>query len=78
MRMQNIEAALTHVKTTEPDAEGFFVLDDRLAGRLNLPADVVAFPVFSGTRTDLGLILVAKKSIGNRSQLVGKIRKAVK
>lgn len=77
MRMQNIEAALTYVKTTQPDAEGFFIPDDRLAGRLNLPTDVVIFPVFSGTRANLGLIVVAKKSIGDRSQLVSKLRKAV-
>ena len=78
MRMQHIEKALSYIKTTEPDADGFFALEDRLAGSLNLPTDVVIFPVFSGTRTNLGLFLVANKSIGNRSQLAGKIRKAVK
>ena len=78
IRIQHIEKALTYVTTTEPDADGFYTIDDRLAGNLNLPADVVVFPVFSGTRANLGLILVASKTIGNRSQLAAKIRKTVK
>ncbi len=78
MRMQHIEKALSYVITAEPDADGFFTLEDRLAGTLNLPTDVVVFPVFSGTRSNLGLILVANKSIGDRSQLAMKIRKTVK
>jgi hypothetical protein len=78
MRLQHIEKALTYVQTAEPDTDGFFMLDDRLAGNFNLPADVVVFPVFSGSRANLGLILVATKNIGNRSQLAGKIRKIIK
>ncbi|MFH2131442.1 MAG: hypothetical protein ABIK68_13790 [bacterium] len=78
MRMSNIEAALSHVRSTEPDVEGFYTIDDRLAGKLNLPADVVIFPVFSSTNADLGLILVARKGIPDKAKLAGKIRKAIK
>lgn len=78
MRMNHIEMALEHVKTTDPDRDGFFSIDDHLAGRLNLPADVVIYPVFSSTRTDMGLILVAGKAIGNLPQLVAKIKKLIK
>ncbi len=78
MRMGHIEKALTYTKTTEPDEDGVYSIDDKLAGQFNLPADIIFIPIFSATRATMGVILVASNTIGERAQLVGKIRKAIK
>ncbi len=78
MRLNHIEKALSHVKAIEPDTDGFYSIDDKLAGNLNLPADVVIYPIFSSSKIEMGVILVARCAIGDRKKLVGKIKKTIK
>jgi len=78
MRMTHIEQTLKYVRETEPDRDGFYSIDDRLAARLNLPADVMIFPVFSATRTDLGLFLVARQGAADLPRLTAKLKKQIR
>lgn len=78
MRLSHIERALDFVKSREPDLDGFYSIDDQLAGKFNIPSDCVIYPIFSSSRAELGVILVARKSMGDLAQLVGKIKKLIR
>jgi hypothetical protein len=77
-RLQHIEEGLKIVREGTPDEDGFFTIEDQQAKRMNLPSGVVVFPIISRTRTEFGLLLIVKKSVEKRRDLVKRIVKLVR
>jgi hypothetical protein len=76
-RLQQIEEGLKIARDRIPDDDGFITIDDQMAQRMNLPSGVVVFPVFSRIRTELGMMLIMRKSVENRRELAKQIVKLI-
>lgn len=73
MKLRNVDEALRYVRSDKPDDFGFHTPNDKTAGLLNVPADVMLYGVESKINRDHGLILVFHKSVQNREELRSKI-----
>lgn len=77
-RLRHIEEALQTVKANPPNSNRFYLIDDRQATNMNMPADVLLYPIFSRSNNSLGMILVFRKTLGKKSKLINKIEKIIK
>ncbi|MCP4755663.1 MAG: hypothetical protein GY866_32770 [Proteobacteria bacterium] len=77
-RLNHLDTAFKMVKQNPPDGAGFFLIEDRVAAKLNLPANVLIYPILHKTKSEFGMILVFKKTLKDRGELAKKIIKAIR
>ena len=73
MKLRHVDDALRTIRSGKPDDFGFHAIDDKTAGLLNVPTDVVLYGVESKINKDHGLVLVFAKSVQGREELRSKI-----
>jgi len=77
-RLYNIEEALRMVKANPPNVDSFYQINDRQATNMNMPADVLLYPVFSRLNNNLGMVLVFKKTLTKKIKFINKLEKVIK
>jgi len=77
MKLKNVDDALRVIRSSQADDFGFHAIDDKTAGQLNVPADVVLYGIESKINKEHGIVLVFHKSIQDREELRAKISAAL-
>lgn len=78
IRLANINAAIELFKKSKPNFEGCYFFESPVAAKLNLPAGVVVYPIFGVKRPDLVMMMVFKKSVENKKELIKQLNKTIK
>ena len=73
MKLRHVDDALRTIRSGKPDDFGFHTIDDKTAGLINVPADVILYGIESTINKDHGLVLVFHKSVQDREELRAKI-----
>ena len=76
--LNEIERAISIVKSAEPDKTGFFPIDEHNAAQLNLPLGCMILGVIHHMKPEFGIVLVAKTSLKDKAKFVAKIQKMIK
>lgn len=77
INMRNIEDGIKLVKTVEPDAEGYYPIDQRTAANLNLPLGCMILAVFHRVKTEFAVLLVFKTNLKDKKKFVETVKKLI-
>lgn len=77
-KLEHIEDALQHMNSEKPDKNGFYFVEDKLAAKLNVPANVMLYGIQYGTKGDFGMVLVFKKILKKPKDFIDKLNKTLR
>lgn len=72
-----IEDAISIVKKSDPDPDGFYPVDEATASKLNLPLGCMMLGIIHHMKKEFGVVLVMKQNLKDRAGLVKKIKKVI-
>ena len=73
IKLRHVDDALKIIRKGQADDFGFHTINDKTAGMLNVPADVILYGIESKIKREYGMVLVFKNTVQNRKELRDKI-----
>ncbi|MBU3915760.1 hypothetical protein KKA14_09520 [bacterium] len=77
IRLKEIEEALKTVNVEKPDQNGFHLVNDRLAAKLNLPLGCMLLGIRHRMQKEFGIILVLKQTLKDPDLFVKKAKATI-
>ncbi len=75
--IREIEEALKIVKSSDPDENGFYQIDEQTATKLNLPLGCMLLGIMHHIKKEFGVVLVLKQNLKDREKFVKKVKKII-
>jgi hypothetical protein len=75
--IHEIEQAISIIKKDDPDEDGYYIIDEPTAAKLNLPLGCMILGIIHHMKKEFGVALVLKQNLKDKAKFAKKVKKII-